>query len=1424
MRSDDLEHYSVINNEESVARLAFDLDQNNEPHFSWHNKFSFGPLYYQQQVGDNFFKARQISQTGKTPKAPSVMTVANDGKRFMFWMAKNEAEDGEPYRLYGTYTTTESSDFSNDGNEFFANLEIQRDVVTHHRLIECDVTPEAPVCGVDGVDYQNECLARKAGTEVAKEGICYVEPPEVKISDGIDPILSIDFENGIADSSQNNFQVNASASVEETAINNVGKFHNIDIKRIEDKVANVAPVEGVLKSDNNSLAVSAWIYQLIEDDRDQEIIFTESIAMYVDQHKRLKCKLLDTIITSYDIDTEYKWNHVACSYDGTTLAMFANGKEIASKQVTADITSQVFKPRFGPKFIGYIDDITITRTPLTEATATQMYNQKIQSLTSTLLPTINNAPQVTQSHSFDGQEIGMNAKGIRYSQRAIKNMSLELYENTQMQIPFPSNISHNNFSYSAWVYADNNITNRTGRIMSFDEQSALQIDKRYTVKGSSRKVYFNKNNLSGIISAPNTDGFPDNEWYHVLVSVNNGEAEIFVDGVSYNKNAITLSPFSTINIGGGFRGNLDELEFYNGAVTPTQAQEIYAHRKAETLRDNMIQEFTEIQSPLKFQLQLKEHKDSSSARPSAYFRKLTLDNIYNILQVGNGYRKTGSVYAFATFPKHFLKDKKVVFNWKSNNTAKSSRYKTRYYAQLLDGIYDASSTTDFPNQSPRAKKGYGNIITTFASLENTQPQQIVVKDIPWNSGSENDATLMFHAYNTNTRYNSTDMRIYDVQILDKNNKVVAIWDKEGQVTMSTTSTQNDYGVSGDTHDDFTKLTEPTKVAELKFDQEHGRYSTYITDSSGFKNNGLYETATKPGYDSSKKAITFNGNQHFTIANSSTTQFDNNSFSISMWAKTNQFDQLADIIVKNQDNQNGSIVIRQGSQNSGSQLWAQMYQDDSNFVESEPIENIFNRDKWRHITVVYNKASNKLEVYVNGQLKSETTITGNPKFSSNADWYIAKGEKSGNNWNGSIADMQMFNYELKQNSITETFSQEKNQYIQDPPYSDTPIVHVDANSTDLVNFDGTTGWMEFDDSALKTKFSISTWIKTSDITKNQSIVSKHDYDGNDFLNLGIYNQKLYFELENNSINAGELSNDAWHHIAATTVSSGDIYIMRLYLDGQKIAEKEITREVFDFEGKPWSIGQDWDEEEQSDFFIGEIGSLSIFNKIFGSDSNITELFDAGKYTYFPELLNDIKLQIRTTSNGYNGYETNMIIDQPENSVLRVQTDKAQSGTAYILLSAPKSVLNGNKLKMTYTTGPKQSPRWRYTRQYLYTYDGAYDVSNNDDFSIIRKLNGVDRVYYQLRKKGLGYLYNIGSMYNGQTNKVIDTKLNAHKGTLGMTTFMIYAKDQWNDTYVDFTIHELQVVDTAGNIIFDFQPGQEIDWIVNDAYEQIGTISQ
>jgi hypothetical protein len=67
---------------------------------------------------------------------------------------------------------------------------------------------------------------------------------------------------------------------------------------------------------------------------------------------------------------QHAWNHLAATFDGTTLRLFVNGTQVSSRAVTGDITTSASPLRLGGNavwgeyFGGLMDDVRIYNRPL----------------------------------------------------------------------------------------------------------------------------------------------------------------------------------------------------------------------------------------------------------------------------------------------------------------------------------------------------------------------------------------------------------------------------------------------------------------------------------------------------------------------------------------------------------------------------------------------------------------------------------------------------------------------------------------------------------------------------------------------------------------------------------------------------------------------------------------------------------------------------------------------------------------------------------------------------------------------------------------------------------------------------------------------------------------------------------------------------
>ncbi|NES07148.1 MAG: LamG domain-containing protein [Okeania sp. SIO2F4] len=69
---------------------------------------------------------------------------------------------------------------------------------------------------------------------------------------------------------------------------------------------------------------------------------------------------------------------------------------------------------------------------------------------------------------------------------------------------------------------------------------------------------------------------------------------------------------------------------------------------------------------------------------------------------------------------------------------------------------------------------------------------------------------------------------------------------------------------------------------------------------------------------------------------------------------------------------------------------------------------------------------------------------------------------------------------------------------------------------------------------------------------------------------------------------------WYHIAAVVKENQGSSEVNIYENGVLIKEITSARLLGDIEGKPWTLGQEWDSKGKSDFFSGQMDEVRIWN--------------------------------------------------------------------------------------------------------------------------------------------------------------------------------------------------------------------------------------
>jgi hypothetical protein len=317
------------------------------------------------------------------------------------------------------------------------------------------------------------------------------------------------------------------------------------------------------------------------------------------------------------------------------------------------------------------------------------------------------------------------------------------------------------------------------------------------------------------------------------------------------------------------------------------------------------------------------------------------------------------------------------------------------------------------------------------------------------------------------------------------------------------------------------------------------------------------------------------------------------------------------------------------------------------TQSLTITSFTDTTSWHHVVGTHTNSGGGLtSLYLDGVLKDTATGTFDFAGMSGNDYLGDRATGSGNNWNGKIDEVMLFNRSLNQTEVLELYNEQKSQLefnhtleamfdgqalaynssispytsellagykLDNNDFSDVTGVNNGTNtgSTNTSgkilsarDFSATSDRIDLGSSIITstTSFSVSIWANMDDITNDGMLIGNGDNTNGFYLyhiSSTQFNARFGGVNHFHGSNPG-FSNGVWSHVVATF--DGSTY--KLYIDGELKQSESATGVAADDNMK---IGN-WYNNDLA--FVGKLDEVMIFNRSL-SQTEIFELYNGTK---------------------------------------------------------------------------------------------------------------------------------------------------------------------------------------------------------------------
>ncbi len=591
----------------------------------------------------------------------------------------------------------------------------------------------------------------------------------------------------------------------------------------------------------------------------------------------------------------------------------------------------------------------------------------------------------------------------------------------------------NTFTITVWIKPENQIA-AYGHIFGRDENNAFQYTK------GSRKMLMN---YGGGYSFSNTT-LKNDEWSHVAISVTGGNGTFYLNGKpDGTKNNIQSVLYDDIGSHGGeqFTGRIDDLRFYNRALSDTEMKVLYSMTKQTiiqttqtptNLETGLVGHWTFDGPKMAWASTTAEVLDSSASSIEGDAMNFDQKSVA-IGKIGQGLVFDGSNdrVGFGNISTFNALATSTGCAWvKPRSLSSDDAIISQYYPSSNDGFLFMRD--DVGSVSGRSEVftiyltdgGVGNRIESRANASMLNQWSHVCYTFTLNSANglrlyidgvedpnspastvgivslSSPASFDIGTASSDAGLRESDMVTDDVRIY---NRALSASEMKRLYELGATTHIN---TTIDTNDDL----ENGLVGHWTFDgpkMAWGSTTAEVLDSSGNRNNGDGSGVTPSSVAIGKigQAVTFDGVDDYVSAADSTS-FDtiqtNNIVSTALWVKTSQAG-ADDWFIAQYDGSGSSedYVFGINTATLGTFL-----RDIGGWTSSGV--NISD-GKWHHVTSVFNGSN--IKQYVDGVERSSTNVTVS-MGSSAASWQIGfDPELAGSGMVGQIDDMRIYNRAL-----------------------------------------------------------------------------------------------------------------------------------------------------------------------------------------------------------------------------------------------------------------------------------------------------------------------------------------------------------------------------------------------------------------------------